>query len=253
MSAGMIHETLIRQLEDGVLRLCLNRPDKRNAFDRELYTALTTAIEQADADPAVRVVVLSGTGECFSAGNDIADFLAQPEQGRRTDPPLRLLGAIRGCAKPVIAQVAGKAVGIGATLLLHCDLVYASESAALVFPFVALGLSPEGGSTQLLPQLAGHVKAFEWLVLGEPCRAAEAAQVGLFNAVVPAETLADICHKAARKLAALDPEAVRRSRRQLQHTAGPQLDALMRAEMDMFEQLLERDAAQSALQAFVRR
>ncbi len=246
-------EILTEQLEAGVLTLCLNRPEKRNAFDRKLYAALTAAIERADANPAVRVVLLSGAGECFSAGNDIADFLAQPEQERRTDPPLRLLGAMRRCAKPIIAQVAGKAVGIGATLLLHCDLVYACESAVLVFPFVTLGLSPEGASTQLLPQLAGHAKAFEWLVLGEPCRATEAVQVGLFNAVVTAHALADTCNRAASKLAALDPEAVQRSRRQLQRAAGPQLDSLMRAEMDVFEELLERDAAQSALQAFVRR
>lgn len=249
----MIKDTLVRGLDDGVLRLCLNRPEKRNAFDRELYGALTDAIEWADSDPAVRVVLLSGEGECFSAGNDIADFLAEPEQGRRTDPPLTLLRAMRTCRKPIIAQVAGKAVGIGATLLLHCDLAYASERAALVFPFVALGLSPEGGSTQLLPQLAGHLKAFEWLVLGEPCRAEEAAQAGLVNAVVSADRLDETCLNAARRLAALDPEAVQCSRAQLQRASGSQLDALMQAEMDQFEQLLEREAAQQALQAFVRR
>lgn len=248
-----MNSILAKQYEAGVLSLCLNRPGKRNAFDRELYAALTSAIALADSDPAVRVVLLSGAGDCFSAGNDIVDFLAEPAQGRRTDPPLALLRAMRACRKPIIAQVAGKAVGIGATLLLHCDLVYASDRAALVFPFVALGLSPEGGSSLLLPRLAGHIKAFEWLVLGAPCRAEDAAQVGLVNAVVPADRLAEICLSAARRLAALDPEAVQRSRAQLQRASGPQLDALMQAEMDQFEQLLERDAAQQALQAFVRR
>ncbi|UTW12253.1 enoyl-CoA hydratase-related protein [Marinobacterium rhizophilum] len=244
---------LVKQCEAGVLRLCLNRPEKRNAFDRELYAALTSAIAQADSDPAVRVVLLSGAGNCFSAGNDIVDFLDEPAHGRRTDPPLALLRAMRSCRKPIIAQVAGKAVGIGATLLLHCDLVYASERSTLVFPFVALGLSPEGGSSQLLPRLAGHIKAFEWLVLGEPCQAEDAVQVGMVNAVVPADRLNETCLSAARRLAALDPEAVQRSRAQLQRASGPQLDALMQAEMDQFEQLLEREAAQKALQAFVRR
>ncbi|MCP8690437.1 enoyl-CoA hydratase-related protein [Marinobacterium sedimentorum] len=244
---------LATEPEAGVLSLCLNRPEKRNAFDRELYAALIEALERADRDAEVRVLLLSATGDCFSAGNDIVDFLAEPAQGRRTDPPLALLRAMRSCRKPIIAQVDGKAVGIGATLLLHCDLVYASDRAALVFPFVALGLSPEGGSTQLLPQLAGHIKAFEWLVLGEPCRAEAAAQAGLVNAVVPAHRLDETCLNAAKRLAALDPEAVQRSRAQLQRASGLELDTLMQAEMDQFEQLLEREAAQQALQAFVRR
>ncbi|GAA0796155.1 enoyl-CoA hydratase-related protein [Marinobacterium sediminicola] len=245
--------TLIQTLDAGILRLTLNRADKRNAFDRDLYAALTAALNAADGNPEVRVVVLGAEGDCFSAGNDIADFLAEPEQGRRTDPPLRLLRALRACRKPLVAQVNGKAVGIGATLLLHCDLVYASEQAALVFPFVALGLCPEGGSTQLIPQLAGHVKAFEWLVLGQPCNAQDAAMCGLVNAVLPVDQLAGQVDKAAYKLAALDPDAVQQSRRRLQQASGEQLDALMLAEMDLFEQLLQGEAAQQALQAFVNR
>ncbi|MBV0934374.1 enoyl-CoA hydratase-related protein [Marinobacterium weihaiense] len=245
--------TLLQYREDGVLRLTLNRADKRNAFDRELYAELTAALQAADADPDVRVIRLGAEGGCFSAGNDIADFLAEPEQGRRTDPPLHLLQAMRRCRKPIVAEVNGKAVGIGATLLLHCDLVYAGEGSALMFPFVALGLCPEGGSTQLVPQLAGHVKAFEWLVLGQPCTAADAAQYGLINAVLPPEQLTVQVDKAVARLAALDPEAVQQSRRRLQQAAGAQLEALMRAEMDLFEQLLEGEAAQQALHAFVNR
>lgn len=245
--------TLLQTLEEGVLSLRLNRADKRNAFDRELYAALTECLHAADLNADVRVIRLSAEGECFSAGNDIADFLVEPEQGRRTDPPLYLLRALRACRKPIVAEVRGKAVGIGATLLLHCDLVYASEGSALVFPFVALGLSPEGGSTQLLPQLAGHVKAFEWLVLGQPCSAADAAQCGLINAVLSEEQLSEQVGKAVRKLAKLDPEAVQQSRRRLQQASGEHLDALMKAEMDLFEELLQREAAQLALNAFVSR
>ncbi len=244
--------TLVQTLDAGVLQLTLNRADKRNAFDRELYAALTDAIQAGDADPEVRVIRLAAEGGCFSAGNDIADFLAEPEQ-RRTDPPLKLLQAMRACRKPIVAQVHGKAVGIGATLLLHCDLVYASEESALVFPFVALGLCPEGGSTQLIPQLAGHVKAFEWLVLGQPCSAQEAAQCGLVNAVLPVDQLEAQVSKNVTRLAALDPQAVQQSRRRLQLAVGEQLDALMQAEMDLFESLLEGEAAQRALKAFVSR
>ena len=243
--------TLLQSLEDGVLSLRLNRADKRNAFDRELYSDLTECLNAADLNPEVRVIRLSAEGGCFSAGNDIADFLAEPEQGRRTDPPLYLLRALRACRKPIVAEVRGKAVGIGATLLLHCDLVYASEGSALMFPFVALGLCPEGSSTQLLPQLAGHVKAFEWLVLGQPCAAEDAAQCGLINAVLPADQLSQQVDKAVRKLARLDPEAVQQSRRRLQRASGDQLDALMKAEMDLFEELLQQEAAQQALHAFV--
>ncbi|SIP98759.1 enoyl-CoA hydratase-related protein [Marinobacterium stanieri] len=243
--------TLLQSLEDGVLNLRLNRADKRNAFDRELYSDLTECLNAADLNAEVRVIRLSAEGGCFSAGNDIADFLAEPEQGRRTDPPLYLLRALRACRKPIVAEVRGKAVGIGATLLLHCDLVYASEGSALMFPFVALGLCPEGGSTQLLPQLAGHVKAFEWLVLGQPCAAEDAAQCGLINAVLPADQLSQQVDKAVRKLASLDPEAVQQSRRRLQRASGDQLDALMKAEMDLFEELLQQEAAQQALHAFV--
>ncbi len=245
--------TLIQSIEQGVLSLTLNRADKRNAFDRELYAALTEALQAADENPEVRVIRLRAEGDCFSAGNDIADFLVEPEQGRRTDPPLQLLQAMRACRKPIVAEVNGKAVGIGATLLLHCDLVYASEGSALMFPFVALGLCPEGGSTQLIPQLAGHVKAFEWLVLGQPCSASDAAQCGLVNAVLPVEQLSEQVSKAVARLAALDPEAVQQSRRRLQQASGEQLDALMQAEMDLFEQLLEGEAAQQALNAFVNR
>ncbi|GAA0680135.1 enoyl-CoA hydratase [Marinobacterium maritimum] len=245
--------TLIQSTEQGVLSLTLNRADKRNAFDRELYSALTSALHEADANPDVRVIRLGAEGDCFSAGNDIADFLAEPEQGRRTDPPLYLLQAMRACCKPIVAEVNGKAVGIGATLLLHCDLVYASEGSALMFPFVALGLCPEGGSSQLIPQLAGHVKAFEWLVLGQPCSASDAAQCGLINAVLPVEQLSEQVSKAVAKLAALDPDAVQQSRRRLQQASGERLDALMQAEMDLFEQLLQGDAAQKALNAFVNR
>lgn len=245
--------TLLQTLDAGVLQLTLNRADKRNAFDRELYAALTDAIQAGDTDPEVRVIRLAAEGGCFSAGNDIADFLAEPEQGRRTDPPLKLLQVMRACRKPIVAQVHGKAVGIGATLLLHCDLVYASEESALVFPFVALGLCPEGGSTQLIPQLAGHVKAFEWLVLGQPCSAREAAQCGLVNAVLPVDQLAAQVSKVVTRLAALDPQAVQQSRRRLQLAAGEQLDALMQAEMDLFESLLGGEAAQRALKAFVSR
>ena len=244
--------TLDQTLDGGVLTLRLNRPDKRNAFDRELYAALTSALQEADQNVAVRVIRLGAVGDCFSAGNDIADFLAEPEQGRRTDPPLQLLRALRACRKPVVAEVVGKAVGIGATLLLHCDLVYASEHSALIFPFVALGLCPEGGSTRLIPQLAGRAKAFEWLVLGEPCLASEAAQAGLINAVMPLNDLSEKVDAVVRKLAALDPDAVQQSSLRLQDS-GDWLDTIMQAEMDLFEQLLQGAAAQQALNAFVSR
>lgn len=244
---------LLQELDAGVLYLTLNRAEKRNAFDRALYAALTEAIQQGDANPDVRVICITANGKCFSAGNDIADFLLEPEQGRRTDPPLKLLRALRNCRTPIVAQVHGKAVGIGATLLLHCDLVFASDVSDLVFPFVSLGLCPEGGSTEIVPKLAGHSKAFEWLVLGNSCSAKEAAEFGLINAVLPFEDLTNQVNQVLRRLAVLDPQSVQESKRLLKATADVQLDKVMQTEMDLFESLLEGEVAQQKLNAFIRR
>ena len=172
-----------------VLHLRLNRPEKKNALTRAMYATLVEALDRADADPNIRVVTVSGTGDAFTSGNDLADFLALGPGGD-TGPQLNFLKAITRTRKPLIAAVNGVAVGIGVTLLLHCDLVYAAEEASFQLNFVNIGLVPEAGSSLLLPRLIGHQRAAELLLLGSPFDAQAALRMGLVNAVCPRDALA---------------------------------------------------------------
>ena len=164
-------------LSDGVLKLVLNRPEKKNAFTNAMYRELTHILSDADQNPEVKVILISGAGNAFSAGNDIADFMTSPIT-HEDAPPINLLEKLAGLTKPLIAAVDGVAVGIGATLLFHCDLVYAQKDARFIFPFVSLGLVPEGAISLLLPRLVGHQRASEILLFGEPISAEDAKHIG---------------------------------------------------------------------------
>lgn len=195
---------------DGKLtRLRLKRAAKKNALDHAMYTALAEAIEQAD-----RLILLEAEGEDFCAGNDIADFvrLATHEGDLGELPVFRFLKALTYARLPIIAAVQGQAVGIGTTLLLHCDAVVLSEEARLSLPFLKLGLTPEGGSSWLLPQRAGHARAFEWLTLGQPIEAQTALSAGLANRVVPRADLTTAALALAQPMADLPVEALRLSK-----------------------------------------
>lgn len=245
----MAIDTTIR---DGVMSITFARPEKKNAITAAMYAAMAGALRAASADDAVRAVVIAGTPGVFTAGNDLGDFLANPPVDL-DQPVVHFMDAFIDLDKPVIGAVTGNAVGVGVTLLLHCDLAYLAEGAILTMPFVALGLVPEFGSTQLLPQRLGHARAAEHLLLGEPMNAAEALACGLVNAVLPpAEVVPRAMHAAAR-LCALPADAIKASKRLLR---GPQREATrraIRAEMEIFAARLSSPEARTALRAFFER
>jgi len=236
----------------GIARIALDRPEKKNAFTSEMYRLLGEALAAADADAAVRAVLLHGTRECFSAGNDIADFL-KPRLRPEDSPAAPLFRALPGMRKPVVAAVNGPAIGIGSTMLLHCDLVYAGQSARFQLPFVPLGIVPEFGSTFLLPLLAGHQRAAALLLLGEPFTAEKAREVGMVNEVLPDGEVLARAERAAAALAALPPESIRLTKQLLKKTHAAAIDAHIAEEARIFAERLGSPEAKAAMSAFLAR
>src|SRR5712675_65934 len=178
------------EITGGVMTLTLQRPEKKNALTGAMYDALSDALVQAEADTSVRVILFQGDGDSFTAGNDLADFASQAKGESSVDSPAhRFIDTISKVGKPLVAAVQGNAVGVGTTMLLHCDLVYLADNARLITPFVNLALVPEAASSWLLPARIGHARAYAMFALGEPLDAASAAACGLANAVVPAADL----------------------------------------------------------------
>lgn len=207
---------------DGVQTITMQRPDKKNALLPAMYTAMHEALRDGDARDDVRAHIITGAGGVFSAGNDIKDFMsraagAKPAMGE--SPVHKFIGYLPRVEKPLIAAVDGLAVGVGVTLLFHCDLVYATPNARLITPFLDLGLVPEAGSSLLAPRRMGHARAFEMLALGEPFSAERAREAGLVNAVVDADKLMATAHDAALRLAAKPPAALKIAR-DLMHGAS---------------------------------
>src|SRR4029077_2111970 len=211
---------------EGVCEVRFNRPEKRNAITFAMYEAFVRALHAAQADQAVQVVLLSGEGAGFSAGNDLQDFLSGP-QFTPAHPVMELLRALATFGKPLLAAVHGQTVGIGVTMLLHCDLVIAARSTQLSLPFVALGLVPEAGSSLLLPRLVGYQRAAELLLLGQPFNADTAYRLGLINSVVEEAALLDEARALARALAQQPPGALTATRRLLR---GDSREVLARIE-----------------------
>ena len=233
--------------EAGVMTLTLNRVDKKNSITAAMYSTLADALDQAKADAAVRVVLLQGDATVFSAGNDIGDFLHKPPAGQDS-PVFRFLHGIAAFPKPIVAAVCGPAVGIGTTMLLHCDLVYAGDNAAFSLPFVNLGLCPEAGASLLLPQIVGYPKAAEKLMLGEAFYAEEALEMGLINRIVPPHEVNAYAQSQAAKLAA-KPAASLRVTKSLMKMAQTQLAPVMTEELKHFGALLQGPAAKEAISA----
>lgn len=246
----MTQEILIHEA-DGVLELRFNRPEKRNAITGAMYGALTAALGDAAARPAVRAVLIAGEGDIFTAGNDIKDFLAM-SGGLDGAPPSQFIRAIATFEKPLVAAVHGPAIGIGTTLLLHCDLVYASPEASLSVPFVDLGLVPEAGSSLLLPSRVGLARAAALLLLGEPMDAEAARAAGLVTAIVPAADLRGHARAKARTLAAKPPAALAATRALMRGDPGALL-AQMDRESAAFSQALKGAEAHEAFTAFLER
>jgi enoyl-CoA hydratase/carnithine racemase len=238
-------------IADGVLRVEIDRPEKKNALTAAMYADLAAALERAEDDPAVRVVLIHGHAQVFTSGNDVADFMTPPPPDE-DKPVLRFLRAISSAAMPIVAAVDGPAVGIGTTMLLHCDLVYAGEGARFQLPFVNLGLVPEAGSTLLLPATAGHRRAAEWLMLGEPFSAVEAQQYGLVTEVVADGETVAAAVQAASKLAPKPPAALRLTKQLMKQPAAEAVAKQIQEEARHFETQLRSPEAAEAFKAFLR-
>jgi enoyl-CoA hydratase/carnithine racemase len=233
---------------DGVLTITFNRPDKKNALTSAMYATLANALEAADTDPAVRVILFTGNGGAFTSGNDLQDFLNNPPQGDNT-PVFRFLRAISTASKPMIAAVSGVAVGVGTTMLLHCDLVYAGESAKLSLPFVNLALVPEAASSLLLPAMVGHHRAAELFMLGEAFTPATAKDYGIVNAIYPDDKLLAEATALAARLATKPPTAMRLTKQLLKRTKGD-VAGQMAQEGEHFRSQLKSAEAREAMTAF---
>jgi enoyl-CoA hydratase/carnithine racemase len=234
----------------GVCTITLNRVDKKNSITTVMYQAMADALTAAQSDAAMRVVVIQGHETIFSAGNDIADFLNKPPAGQDS-PVFQFLRAISSFAKPIVAAVNGPAVGVGTTLLLHCDLVYAGDNAAFSMPFVNLGLCPEAASSLLVPQLMGYHRAAEALLLGEPFMAEAALEVGLVNRVVPPLETNTYAQSVARRLAAKPISSLIETKRLMKKNQGPLVAEVMAEEGASFGRMLREPAAREAFGAFM--
>jgi len=240
---------ILSKVEDRIARVELARPEKKNALTGEMYKQLAAALAAADADPQVRAILLHGTQDCFTAGNDLHDFLQRPAGAE--PPVVDLFKVLPNLAKPIVAAVGGPAVGIGSTMLLHCDLVYAADNARFQLPFVPLGIVPEFASTYLLPLLAGYQRAAELLLLGQPFTADKARDVGIVTEVVSTENLFSKAREAAHALAALPPESLRLTKQLLKkrHRAG--IADSIAEETRIFSERLSSPEAKEAMSAFL--
>jgi enoyl-CoA hydratase/carnithine racemase len=242
-------ENVVISRSGGVLEVRLDRPEKKNALTRVMYDAVADALAQVDADPTLRVALLTGTGDTFTSGNDISDFQARAA-GNRASAASRFLPTLASMKKPLIAAVNGAAIGVGTTMLMHCDLIVAARSARFVMPFTSLGLVPEAGSSLLFPRLLGLQRAGALLLLGEPLDAATAFQWGFVNRVVEDAALMEVAYEIAQRLAALPPQAVRLTKRLIRHGAN-ELAARMDEELSLFRERVGSPEAAEAFNAFM--
>ena len=233
-----------------VLSLSIDRADKKNALDLAMYQALANAINAANEDKSIRVIVIKGTDDSFCSGNDIKDFLKNPPKDD-SSPVLQFVRAIMNAEKPLVAAVNGIAVGIGVTMLLHCDLVYAVEEARFQMPFVNIGLCPEAGSTYILPAMMGHRKASELLLLGKMFDVDTAIDVGIVNEKVSSTSLQEVVDEVAAKIAAQPPAATQTTKRLLRAAMHEQTLAAAGRENDSFMPMLGGEECKEALTAFM--
>ena len=237
------------ETQDRVARIELARLDKKNAITTEMYVQLAEALAAADADSQVRAVLLHGAKDCFTAGNDLSDFLKRPIGAK--SPSWRFFEVLPSLQKPIVAAVGGPAIGIGTTLLLHCDLVYATPETRFQLPFVGLGIVPEFGSTYLLPLLAGYQRAAELMLLGQPFTAEKAREVGIVTAVVPQAELLERAGKAAAALAELPPESIRLTKRLMKSAHAAAVKQQIGEEGRIFVERLASPEAKQAMSAFL--
>lgn len=249
MTTSTIPE-ILTHLDAGVLSLTINRLDRKNSITAAMYAAMADVLAAAEQDAAVRAVVIQGHETIFSAGNDIGDFLNKPPSSQDA-PVFRFLHGISTFTKPIVAAVCGPAVGIGTTLLLHCDLIYAGDNAAFSMPFVNLGLCPEAASSLLVPQLMGYPRAAEALLLGEPFTAETALEMRLINRIVPPAEASALAQQQARKLAAKPLSSVIETKRLMKMSNSHHVAERIGVEALSFGRMLAEPAAREAFGAFM--
>lgn len=238
-------------IEDQCLTITINRADKKNALTRDMYQDMAHAILSVKNDGSTKAIVIKGEGDCFTAGNDISDF-AQQSENANVPETSAFMRALAATELPVIAQVHGMAVGIGTTLLLHCDFVYATPDTRFVLPFINLGLVPEYASSYLLPKMVGHIKASEWLMLGEPFSANDAYQFGMLTKIVDETEIDSVVSSTVAKLVAKPAFSLRQTKALLKGE-NDRINQQMSEEFDIFLQALSAPAAQEAFDAFLKK
>lgn len=244
--------TIQTETADAITRIQIARPERKNAITANMYAALADTLVAAEADETVRVILLHGQSDIFSAGNDLEDFLRSPPQ-QADAPVFRFMGALAGAAKPVVAAVNGAAVGIGTTMLLHCDLAYCADDSRFSLPFVNLGLCPEFASSLLLPLSAGYHRAAEKMLLGEPASAEEALEMGLVNRILPPAEVLTHARRQCERLALLPPVAVLETKRLLKAGWRSATERAISDESATFRRLLASDEARRAFSSFLER
>lgn len=247
MSADPQESFILSEVHEQVMTLRITRPERKNALNLAMYDSLSQNLQRAEQDPNIRVTVLAGSAGCFTSGNDLQDF-AQGTTWDASSPVLQFMRTLAGCQKPVVVAVEGVAVGIGTTLLLHCDLIYAHPEASFQLPFIQLGLCPEFASSLLLAQVVGATRAREWLLTGKAFGAQEAFDAGLVNALVPDSLAA--AQAAARHLALLPPQALANTKALLKENQAEQVKSVMVREEALFAQALQGAEFAEAASAF---
>ncbi len=238
---------------NGILTIAFNRPERKNAITGAMYQSMADALVAAESDSTVRAIVITGTPDIFTAGNDLDDFLKNgpvPGKSDANRPVYQFMRALAGASKPVVAAVTGAAIGIGTTLLMHCDLVYAADKAKFSMPFVQLGLCPEFASSVQFPAIAGHPRAAEKLLLGEAFSAQEAFEMGLISKILPADELLPFAMAQAAKLVALPASSVRATKSLMKRSKQAPIEAAIAAENELFGAMLQAPEAKEAFTAF---
>lgn len=238
--------------QGAVCILQINRPEKKNALTHSMYKALADGLKEADASSEIKVILMRGIDDCFTSGNDVNDFVANEERSNER-PSVQFMKALAHLRKPLIASVNGLAIGIGTTMLMHCDLVYAARDSFLQLPFTRLGLCPEAGSSFLAPAIMGHQRASELLLLGERFSAEKAMKYGLVNEVLEATQVYPHALEKALALAALPSEAVQTTKHLLKRNQSGPLEETISLELVNFSRLLQSPEAQAIVQAFLAR
>ena len=234
---------------NGVATIEIARPEKKNAITQAMYQAMSDALQAADEDPAVRAVLITGQPGIFTSGNDLEDFMAAPPRGADA-PVFQFMHSLVNSSKPVVAAVTGAAIGIGTTLLLHCDLVFVADDARLAMPFVGLGLVPEFASSLVVPQLMGNRRAAEKLLLGDPFTGEQAVECGIANRVLPGSEVVNHARRVAERFNNLAPGAVRDSKRLIREPQQEAVKAAIAREAEIFGARLRSHEAMEAFQAF---